>query len=107
MVRPCSLRTAAAKACRSAAAKSSAVPRRCPTPILVKGGASIGASTAQYRYEPSAGDGLEHALGDVEIRVDVLHVVVVLERVDQAQDLLRSALVRDLDCRLRDHRQLG
>ena len=36
-----------------------------------------------------AGDGLEHALGDVEVRVDVLHVVVVLELVDQAQDLLR------------------
>ena len=35
-------------------------------------------------------DRLEHPLRDVEVRVDVLHVVVLLERVDQAQDLLRG-----------------
>ena len=41
----------------------------------------------------SAGDGLQHGLGDVEVGVDVLDVVVVLEALDQADDLLRRRLV--------------
>src|SRR4051794_5380689 len=45
-----------------------------------------GALVARAR-SVSAGDRLEHALRDVEVRVDVLHVVVLLERVDQAQEL--------------------
>ena len=52
-------------------------------------------------------DGLEHPLGDVEVRVDVLDVVVVLERVDQAEHLLCGALVLDLDRGLGQHRHLG
>jgi hypothetical protein len=36
-----------------------------------------------------------------------VNVVVLLERVDQPQDLLRLALVVDPDRRLRDQRQLG
>src|SRR5262245_28811157 len=52
-------------------------------------------------------DGFEHLLRDVEVRVDVLNVVVVLELVDQAQNLLCRTFVCDLDRRLRTHRQLG
>ena len=44
--------------------------------------------------------------GDVEVRVDVLHVVQVLERVDQPQDLVRLS-PSDRDRRLRQHRELG
>src|SRR6266508_892330 len=40
---------------------------------------------------------LEHALRDVEVRVDLLDVVVLLERVHQAKDLLRRVLVRVLE----------
>src|SRR5262249_35591106 len=39
------------------------------------------------------GDGLHHLLGDVEVRVDLLNVVVLLERVDQPERLLRRRLV--------------
>src|ERR1700758_1296873 len=35
--------------------------------------------------------GLQDVLRDVEVRVDLLHVVVVLERVDQPHQLLRLA----------------
>ena len=37
-----------------------------------------------------AGDRLQHLLGDVEVGVDVLDVVVVLELVDHPQDLTTS-----------------
>ena len=57
--------------------------------------------------QPLGGGGLEHLLGDVEVRVDLLDVVVVLERVDQAHQLPRLALVVDRDGRLRQHRELG
>ena len=50
---------------------------------------------------------LQHLLGDVEVRPDVLHVVVLLERLDQPDQLLRGRLLGDLDRRLGDHRQLG
>src|SRR5437763_4804811 len=53
------------------------------------------------------GDGLEHLLRDVEVREDVLDVVVLLEGVDEPEHLLRRRLVGDLDGRLRHHRQLG
>src|SRR5690242_4669226 len=53
------------------------------------------------------GHAFEDSLGNVEVRVDLLHVVVLLELVDQAQDLLRLVLVLDGDGRLREHRQLG
>src|SRR3712207_7809673 len=39
-------------------------------------------------------DLLEHLVGDVVVRVDVLHVVAVLERVDQPEDLARGLLVQ-------------
>src|SRR3954470_4636713 len=38
-------------------------------------------------------DGLHDLVADVEVRVDVLHVVAVLEGVDQAEDLARALLV--------------
>src|SRR5207248_3181646 len=44
-------------------------------------------------YDALDGDGFEHTLRDVEVRVHVLHVVVLLELVDQAQDFLRGGFV--------------
>ena len=41
---------------------------------------------ALSRRAGSGGDRFQHALRDVEVRVDVLHVVVVLEPVDQPHD---------------------
>ena len=54
----------------------------------------------------SARDGLEHALGNVEVRVHVLHVVVVLELVDQTHHLPRLRLVLDRHRRLRHELEL-
>src|SRR5215211_4556433 len=57
---------------------------------------------------PGSLDGsLEQLLGDVEVRVDALDVVVLLQPVEQAHDLARHALVLDLHRRLRQHRRLG
>ena len=60
------------------------------------------------RAEPSglAGDRFQHLLGDVEVGVDVLDVVVVLERVDQAHHLPRLRFVLDGDGHLRNEHQL-
>src|SRR6266508_2495557 len=46
----------------------------------------------------------EQLLGDVEVRVDALDVVVLLEAVQQPHDLARDALVLDVHRRLRQHR---
>src|SRR3954454_3266525 len=54
----------------------------------------------------SGRDGLQDLLGDVEVGVDALDVVVVLELVDQPEDLARL-LLGDLDGALGDHGQLG
>jgi hypothetical protein len=70
-------------------------------------GIDPGTAACGYGIVHESGDRLEHPLGDVEVRVDVLDVVVVLELVHEAEDLLRIPLVRHLDGRLRDHRQLG
>ena len=51
-------------------------------------------------------DCFENPLGDVEVRVNILHVVVFLERIHQPQELPRSHLLLDLDGRSREHRQL-
>ena len=53
-----------------------------------------------------AGNRLEHRVGDVEVGVDVLHVVVVLERVDQTQQLAGGVLLQR-DGILRHQGQLG
>src|SRR5690242_21506363 len=45
----------------------------------------------------SGDDGFEYVLRDVEVRVDVLHVVVLLERVDEPHHLARLRLVVDGD----------
>ena len=60
-------------------------------------------------YPPfaSLGDGLEDALGDVEVRVDILHVVVLLEGVHQSQELPRRRLVLHAHSRAGQHRELG
>ena len=42
----------------------------------------------------SARDGLEHRVGDIEVGVDVLDVVLILEGVDQAQQLSSRILVQ-------------
>ena len=52
-------------------------------------------------------NGFENQLWNVEVRGDVLDVVVVLELLDQADQLLRRRLLRHLHRGLRDHRQLG
>src|SRR5581483_4436577 len=51
-------------------------------------------------------DRFEHLVRDVEVRVDVLAVVVVLEFLDQAHDALRGGRVRYCGAFLRDHREL-
>jgi hypothetical protein len=48
-------------------------------------------------------DGLQHSLGDVEVRVHILDVVVVLEPFDEVDDLLGGWLVTDLHGHLRHH----
>src|SRR5579862_6779744 len=50
------------------------------------------------------GRSLQHVLGDVEVRVNLLHVVVVLECIDHPDQLLRLALVLDRDRVLGEHR---
>src|SRR3989442_11533200 len=54
----------------------------------------------------SACDSFEQALRDVEVCVDLAHVVELLERIDQAKRLARRGLVVELDRRLRHHRRL-
>jgi hypothetical protein len=56
---------------------------------------------------PPLGDRFQDALGDVEVRVDVLNVVVLLEGVHEAEQLARGGLVLDAHCRARQHRELG
>ena len=53
------------------------------------------------RRAGSAVVGGHDLVGDVEVGVDVLHVVVVVERLEQAQDPLGLGLVGDLDGRRR------
>jgi hypothetical protein len=65
---------------------------------------SIG--TAPDGKNPPLCDCFENPLGDVEVRVNVLHIVVFLKRVHQAQELARSRLFLDLNGRPREHRQL-
>ena len=100
--RPCAVQLARA-----------AVPLQIFAQILEKAGithfdshAVPNIGTAPDGKNPPLCDRFEHSLGDVEVRVNVLHVVVVLERVHQAQELTRSRLLLDLDSRSRDHRQL-
>src|SRR5436190_1386837 len=50
---------------------------------------------------------LEDIRGDVEVGVHVLHVVVLLERVDHPQDLLRARRVLERNALLRQHRRVG
>src|SRR5687768_18145298 len=50
---------------------------------------------------------LENPFGNVEVRVDVLNVVVLFERVHEAQKLAGGGLVLDLDGRPRNHGQVG
>src|SRR6266576_4026925 len=72
---------------------------------------SSSASTSRARSEGAwaalACHALEDSFGNVEVRVHLLHVVVLLELVDQAQDLLRLVLVLDGDRRLGEHCQFG
>ena len=49
----------------------------------------------------------EHLVGDVDVGEDVLHVVEVLERLDEPQDGARGLLVVELDVHARDERRLG
>jgi len=65
---------------------------------------SIG-TTAGGKNPPLC-DCFENPLGDVEVRVNILHVVIFLERVHQSQELARSRLLLDLDSRSGEHRQL-
>ena len=58
------------------------------------------------RAAGSAGDRLQHRVGDVEVGVHVLDVVVLLERVDQPQQLAGGILL-ERDRVLRHQRQLG
>src|SRR6478736_511633 len=50
-------------------------------------------SSARLPNQRSAGDRLEHRVGDVEVRVDVLDVVEILEPVDEPQQLAGPVLV--------------
>jgi hypothetical protein len=100
--RPCAVRLARA-----------AVLLQIPAQILEKTGVThfdshavptIG--TAPGGKNPPLSDCFENPLGDVEVRVNILHVVVFLERVHQAQELPRSRLLLDLNSRPREHGQL-
>jgi hypothetical protein len=62
--------------------------------------------TAPDGRNPPLCDCFENPLGDVEVRVNILHVVVFLERIHQAQELARSRLLLDLNSRPREHGQL-
>lgn len=90
-----------------------AVPLQILAQILEKAGIthfdshavpSIG--TTPGGKNPPLCDCFENPLGDIEVRVNILHVVVFLERVHQPQELPRSRLLLDLDGRSREHRQL-
>src|SRR5581483_629062 len=80
-------------------------PLRCE---LDNGSVSVGERpAARAGRPPSLGrDRLQHGLGDVEVRVHVLHVVVLLERVHEPQELPRRGLVLDPDRGLRHERHL-
>src|SRR2546421_9176750 len=52
-------------------------------------------------------DGLEHVVGDVEVGVDGLDVVVLFKRVDQPQDASGRGLVGERHGLIRQHRELG
>jgi hypothetical protein len=102
LARPCAVRLARA-----------AVPLQIPAQILEKAGithfdshAVPNIGTAPDGENPPLCDCFENSLGDVEIRVNVLHVVVLLECVHEAQELARSPFVVDLDSRPREHREL-
>src|SRR5829696_625534 len=59
------------------------------------------------RWNRSSGrDALQHVGVSLEVRVDRVHVVLVVERLDQPQHLAGRVLV-ELDARRRAHRQLG
>ena len=101
-----------ARPCAALLARA-AVPPQILAQILEKAGIthfdshavpSIG--TAPDGKNPPLCDRFENPLGDVEVGVNILHVVVFLERVHQAQELTRSRLLLDLDSRSREHRQL-
>src|SRR5512142_1360825 len=71
------------------------------TPQAFDGGASPAEGQGLRR------DGLHHLLRDVEVRVDLLDVVVLLEGVHQPQRLLGRPFVVQTHRRLGHHRQLG
>ena len=90
-----------------------AVPLEIPAQILEKAGithfdshAVPNIGTAPDGKNPPLCDCFENPLGDIEVRVNILHVVVFLERVHQPQELPCSHLLLDLDGRSREHRQL-
>jgi hypothetical protein len=102
LTRPCAVRLARAT-----------VPLQIPAQILEKTGithfdshAVPNIGTAPDGKNPPLCDCFENSLGDVEIRINVLHVVVLLERVHEAQELAGGSFVLDLDSRPRKHRQL-
>ena len=102
LARPCAVQLA-----------RTAVPLQIPAQILEKAGithfdshAVPNIGTAPGGKNPPLCDCFENPLGDVEVRVNILHVVVFLERVHQAQELPRSRLILDLNGRPREHRQL-
>src|SRR5436305_9018546 len=64
-------------------------------------------ASASSTFMSSRVDRLQDVVGDVEVGVDVLHVVVLLERVDHAQHRLRLAGLVELDGSRRQHREVG
>jgi hypothetical protein len=101
-----------ARPCAAQLARA-AVPLQILAQILEKAGithfdshAVPNIGTAPDGKNPPLCDCFENPLRDVEVRVNILHVVIFLERVHQSQELACSSLLLDLDGRSRKHRQL-
>src|SRR5947209_2513032 len=57
------------------------------------GGWRPGRRMGRASHPAASSDAVEHLVGDVVVGVDVLHVVAVLEGVDEPEDLARGLLV--------------
>src|SRR5438874_10973317 len=57
-------------------------------------------------YSVSGRQFRQHFVRDLQVGIDVLHVIIVFERVAQAQNLLRHGLVGDRNCGIGDESKL-
>ena len=68
-------------------------PATAPAPGRCRESTAVAAVPAHAPGTSGSADGRHHLVADVEVGVDVLHVVAVLERVDQLEDLAGAVLV--------------